>query len=531
VARLVGRAVRRILTGGLTPRRTCVTVALLLLGLFAAAWALKPRHVPADPVILVGRVTDPQGPVAGALVRFQGRHDAVFTRRDGRFALPLPPDRPTRLTAWKEGYLIAGARADSGPLEFALSRLPAEDYQHYAWVGPAPDPARERNCGNCHGEIYREWSASGHARSVSNRHFLNLYDGSDWHGRPGAGWNLLAERPDGTGVCTACHAPTVTSFNDPAYLDLRQSHGIPRKGVHCDYCHKVAAVDDKHVGLTHGRFGLKLLRPTQGQLFFGPLDDVDRHEDTFMPVYRESRYCASCHEGTVFGVHVYGTYSEWQASPAARQGKQCQTCHMAPTGKLTNIAPGKGGIARDPKTLANHRFFAGSRADMLRQCLKVSATQTAAGDGVDVEVAVTADQVGHRVPTGFVDRNLLLVVEGLDAAGRTLAARRGPVLPPAAGARLAGRSGRLYAKLLKDDAGHSPVAFWRADPEALDTRLFPERTERSTYVFPANLDRVRVRLLYRQFWQEVAVTKGWPDNETAVVDRVFRHNRFLRPIR
>ena len=68
------------------------------------------------------------------------------------------------------------------------------------------------------------------------------------------------------------------------------------------------------------------------QLFFGPLDDVDRGEDAFSPLYRESRYCASCHEGIVFGVHVYSTYSEWLSSPARRAGKQCQDCHMAPTG-------------------------------------------------------------------------------------------------------------------------------------------------------------------------------------------------------
>ena len=70
-------------------------------------------------------------------------------------------------------------------------------------------------------------------------------------------------------------------------------------------------------------------------------------------------------------MHVYGTYSEWLNSPAATQGKQCQDCHMTPTGKMTNIAPGQGGIERDPKTLASHVMFAGSQADMLKQSLKV----------------------------------------------------------------------------------------------------------------------------------------------------------------
>src|SRR5207244_7472645 len=94
------------------------------------------------------------------------------------------------------------------------------------------------------------------------------------------------------------------------------------------------------LGVTHGRYILGLLRPAEGQLFFGPLDDVDRGEDALAPIYGESRYCASCHEGVVFGVRVYSTYSEWLDSPARREGKQCQTCHMTPTGTLTHLAPG-----------------------------------------------------------------------------------------------------------------------------------------------------------------------------------------------
>src|SRR4029077_11499143 len=113
--------------------------------------------------------------------------------------------------------------------------------------------------------------------------------------------------------CAACHAPAIPA-NDPAQLDLLEIRGTASKGVHCDYCHKIADVDHGSLGLTHGRFNLKLLRPAQDgdkptqQVFFGPLDGSDRGDDAYSPLYRESRYCASCHEGTVFGVHVYSTY-------------------------------------------------------------------------------------------------------------------------------------------------------------------------------------------------------------------------------
>src|SRR5262249_30347092 len=152
-------------------------------------------------------------------------------------------------------------------------------------------------------------------------------------------------------------------------------------------------------------------------------------------------------------------YSEWRNSPARREGKQCQTCHMAPTGTLVNFAPGRGGLPRDPWTLGNHRFFADSQAAMLRDCLKASVTLSHNRDGLRAEVEVCADQVGHRVPTGFADRNLVLVVEALGSDGKAVPARTGPSLPRVAGKGFAGQPGRLFAKLLMDFDGKSPVPF------------------------------------------------------------------------
>jgi hypothetical protein len=422
--------------------------------------------------------------------------------------------RSGRLTAWKQGYLIAGSPLDVEPLRLQLRPLPNEDNPAYQWVDPAPDPRGEHNCANCHQEIYREWNESSHARAATGKRFRDLYLGT------GGGWGLLRQHPDGAGVCAACHAPTVAA-GDPALFDLGKVRGVAAKGVHCDQCHKVTGLTGDTLGLAHGRDILTLLRPAEGQLFFGPLDDVDRGEDTYSPFYRDSRYCASCHEGVVFGVHVYSTYSEWLESPARELGRQCQDCHMKPTGRLTNLAPGKGGIERDPRTLGNHRFFDGSREQMLRRSLKLHGEIKRESDGVRFLAEVRADGVGHRVPTGFIDRHLLLSVEGVDEQGKRVEPVSGPRLPSAAGEDLAGRPGRLFAKLLKDEQGHSPAPFWKADNEPEDTRLRPGRAERFEFRFPATVRSVRVRLLHRRFWQEVARAKGWPDSDLLVVDRTF----------
>ncbi len=475
-----------------------------------------PAPRPSSVSAITGQVRDADGPLAGAVVRFKGDAIAVYTDADGRFTLQRPADG-RRVTAWKEGYFIGGARADDTPLIVTLHRLPADDCERYAWVNPAPDPKNKHHCGNCHGTIYREWALSGHARAVSNRRFLNLHDGSDWQGRPNVGWNLRADHPDGVGVCASCHAPTAGFDDDPAKL-----RGVAAAGVHCDYCHKVAGPTGGPLGLAHGRFGLKLLRPEEGQLFLGSLDDVDRGEDAYSPFYRESRYCASCHEGTVFGVHVYSTYSEWLASPARLRGRQCQSCHMTPTGRMSNIAPGKGGVPREPRTLANHRLFNGSQEEMLRRCLQVTTNAIADNGEVRVDVAIRVEGAGHRVPTGFVDRQIILVVEALDAAEQAFPLQRGETLPAAAGDGLRGKAGRLYAKRLTDFDGHSPVPFWRARPEVQDTRLLPDQVERRSFVFAGEGKSVRVRVLYRRFWQETVQSKGWPDDTLTVVEQVIR---------
>jgi len=101
----------------------------------------------------------------------------------------------------------------------------------------------------------------------------------------------------------------------------------------------------------------------------------------------------------------------------------------------------------------NHVFWDKSQLDMLRRCLKLDVDVRRQGDGVVVQVRLSARGVGHRVPTGFIDRQLLLVVDGQDGAGRDVPLKAGSTLPAAVGPALAGRPGRLYVRRLKDETG------------------------------------------------------------------------------
>ncbi len=468
---------------------------------------------------ILGRVVSDELPVVGATVRYKGTAISVRSDYDGRFRLP-PLRGAQTITASKEGFVIAGVTSSTEPMILSLHPLPSGDAEDYVWVDPTPDARSSGNCGNCHDTIYEEWKADGHARGLANRKFLNLYEGSDWTGAANRGWNLLEEYPEGAGVCATCHTPSA-SLEQLSVGDIREIRGTAAMGVHCDFCHKVQEVVTDAIGLTHGRFGMNLLRPDashpHGQLFFGPLDDVDRGEDSFAKVYGQSRYCASCHEGTVFGVPVYSTYSEWLASPAKNSGKQCQDCHMTPTGKMTNIAPGAGGIERDPMTLGRHTMLAGGRAAMLAKCVEVKVATDRQADSIHASIDLRTHDVGHRVPTGFIDRHLILCVEAFDADKQPLMATKGSRLPSAAG-DLASQAGQLFAKRWVNEEG-SPIPFWRAGGTLSDNRLAPDTITRETFEFPAQAKQIRVRLIFRAFWYATAQDKNWPEDAIVLFDQ------------
>jgi hypothetical protein len=191
---------------------------------------------------------------------------------------------------------------------------------------------------------------------------------------------------------------------------------------------------------------------------------------------------------------------------------------MAATGRMTNIAPGHGGIERDPLTLASHAL-PGASVEMLRQCLHLDVRIARTGPSTVVDVAVMARNVGHRVPTGFIDRHLLLVV---DAGPAALSA--GPRLSAGAG-DLKGQPGWLYAKQLRGSDGRQPSPFWLPHAAMLDTRLSPGQPDRRSFRFEGRVESVRVRLLYRRFWKDVADAKGWPDDTIVIGDRSWRNEK------
>lgn len=168
----------------------------------------------------------------------------------------------------------------------------------------------------------------------------------------------MLDFPGTAGNCATCHAPGAAA-DAPFSTDMNALTMPESEGVFCDFCHKTGGIYlNPATGLPYpnapGVLSHDLRRPPEGrQMFFGPFDDAP-YPDSFLPMMKQSQFCAACHNFSFWGTPIYESFAEWLASPYASQGVHCQDCHMAPDGVTANFAPGAGGFERDPATIATH---------------------------------------------------------------------------------------------------------------------------------------------------------------------------------
>lgn len=523
-----------------------------------------------------GQVLDAEGlPVASARVRIQATENLTLSDAQGRFTLSgSTPGQAARVSAWKAGYycaLLEDVVAPAQGLKINLRRYQSDDNPAYAWIAPTG----ENSCYSCKPGVTQVWlDSDAHGRSAQNPRFLSMYLGSDVQGnqspptryaasqdygrfplRPdpslpyyGPGYKL--DFPETAGNCAACHTPS-SAVNDPYGVDPSRAAGVDAAGVHCDFCHKIADVKLDASGMPFanmpGVLSMDIRRPfpedkQRYQLFFGPFDDDNvPAEDTYLPLVQESAFCAPCHFGVFWDTLVYNSYGEWLASPYSlpQTGKTCQACHMPrPTildgEALTNVAPGKGGVERDPLTIVAHTFPGAASRELLQNAV----TMQAAGQRVDgklvVTVTITNDLTGHHVPTDSPLRHLILLVEAQDASGQPLEYLAGPRVPEWGGlgdpsqGNYAGLPGKTYAKILVELWTEiSPSgAYWNPTRVLSDNRLAAYASDTSAYTFAAPAEgqvKVGVRLLFRRAFKALAEQKGWTDADILMEEAALEY--------
>ena len=346
-----------------------------------------------------------------------------------------------------------------------------------------PAASAER-CGACHRAIQDSWKLSSHAHAMDSRLFQDVLE--------------MAEADYGAGArkhCLGCHAPVAVQINDLALV-----RKVSWEGVTCDFCHSI-----KDVSMT----GTNPRATVQFSLVkTGPLKDSvsTGHGTEYSAVHTSSEICALCHEyKNAGGFPVLTTYSEWKNSRYAKEGRQCQSCHMS------RVA----GAVVDPKVKrstagVNLHAMPGSHSlDQLTSTVRAQMATTHEGDKLKVTVEVVNQTAGHYVPTGSPLRQIVLEVRADGYGGQNY------------------REERTYARTIADQKGvtvtREHVAFMKGARVVSDTRLAPGEKRTETFTFPAPPgSQTQVRATFQYYYSPLASTESQKRITFLTLNRLVR---------
>lgn len=187
---------------------------------------------------------------------------------------------------------------------------------------------------------------------------------------------------------------------------------------------------------------------------------------------------------------------------------------------LTNVAPGKGGVERDPLTFPAHTFPGAANVGLLQNSVSMEVKSRREDKRLMVDVSITNDKTGHHIPTDSPLRQLILLVNAIDKDGKSLTLLEGETVPVWGGAGdpklgyYAGLPGKGYAKILQElwTEIEPTGAYWNPTRIVSDNRIAAFATDASSYVFSAPSDgevKVTVTLFFRRAFKELMIQKGW----------------------
>ncbi|MGE0056165.1 MAG: multiheme c-type cytochrome [Hyphomicrobium sp.] len=226
-------------------------------------------------------------------------------------------------------------------------------------------------CGECHKQIYEEWSSSNHAYASISPMFHKFEQK----------FQVLTQGTVGT-FCVRCHQQVGTQLGENRETPLWKRSPISREGVTCITCHRVK----EHYGKVNGERRVepgKIFEPVYGSGEKSVINDVIKNKETFTVATSEkergnrihkgmipndqitkSEFCVSCHQVAVnLGIKLEVVWDQYRDSPARKAGVTCQDCHMGkvpgkPEGYGTAPSAIVGGKKINPgRKHANHRFI------------------------------------------------------------------------------------------------------------------------------------------------------------------------------
>ena len=309
------------------------------------------------------------GPSAAARTQtVQGQLESQLT--DNKEAAAASDGHAKRETDVGDEKKRTQAETAAGETEATTSKgkeapIPAVDKETLSLYPTAAE------CGQCHKQIYDEWSSSQHAYASISPMFHKFEQK----------FTGLTQGTVGT-FCVRCHQQVGTQLGEARETPLWSRSQISREGVSCITCHRVKEQYGKVNGERRVEPG-KIYEPVYGSGDKSVLKDVLANKETYSvktstdgrgnDIHKgmitndqitKSEFCVSCHQVAVnLGIKLEIVWDQYRDSPARKAGVTCQDCHM---GKV----PGKPeGYGKAPSAIvggkdinpgrkhANHRFI------------------------------------------------------------------------------------------------------------------------------------------------------------------------------
>jgi len=282
--------------------------------------------------------------------------------------------------AGKTDTAMGGKQKLSAGVEAAVNSVPTAAAKAEK-VKEAPIPAVDEEtlslyptaaqCGQCHKQIYEEWSSSNHAYASISPMF-HAFEQK---------FQELTQGTVGT-FCVRCHQQVGTQLGENRETPLWAMSQISREGVTCITCHRVKEQYGKVNGERRVEPG-KIFEPVYGTGEKSVINDIIVNKEVYSvktskdgrgmdihngmmtnPQLTKSEFCVSCHQVAVnLGIKLEIVWDQYRDSPARKAGVTCQDCHMGkvpgkPEGYATAPSAVVGGKEINPgRKHANHRFI------------------------------------------------------------------------------------------------------------------------------------------------------------------------------
>jgi len=259
----------------------------------------------------------------------------------------------------------------------------------------------------CHSDFYQQWKQSMMAQSYTH-HWdeIEYFKLAIPHAEKD---EKVAEVKDG---CNGCHAPIsyVAGDTPPPKPEMNSR---ANEGVSCEVCHSITGFE----GDVPYNFNY-IMKP--GNTKFGGRENPvpsPAHEIVVNDFLRSGDFCGICHnEKSPFDVWVKSTHLEWKEGPYAKEGVQCQDCHMP---KAESIFASMGRTYPDAR---QHLFHGAHDPGKVKGTIELrihpDLNEAEPGETVKFTLALFNQKTGHKFPSGSVeDRIVWLHVEAKDQSG------------------------------------------------------------------------------------------------------------------